>query len=208
MSRMQVVIELGRVLRDRRTLPIKYPLPEVVVILRDQESLDELKTMERYILEELNVRSLRLTTDKTTFGVCMRAEPDHRIGARLKNQFKPVMAAIQALTDEQLQRFLADGQLDVLGNMLGPEDLRIFYQFTGDRAAELAQQYETQSEKDVLVLLNVCQDQSMKDEGLAREVINLVQKLRKEGKVTPSDAVSVYYKVLASKHLNLPSNYV
>lgn len=35
----------------------------------------------------------------------------------------------------------------------------------------------------------------MKDEGLAREVINLVQKLRKEGKVTPSDAVTLYYKV-------------
>jgi hypothetical protein len=32
---------------------------------------------------------------------------------------------------------------------MGPEDLRIFYQFTGDRAAELAQQYETQAEKDV-----------------------------------------------------------
>ena len=45
------------------------------------------------------------------------------------------------------------------------------------------------------MLLNVCQDQSMKDEGLAREVINLVQKLRKEAHVTPSDAVTVYYEV-------------
>jgi isoleucyl-tRNA synthetase len=44
-----------------------------------------------------------------------------------------------------------------------------------------------------LVLLNVVQDQSMKDEGLAREAINLVQKLRKEAHVTPSDAVSVYF---------------
>jgi isoleucyl-tRNA synthetase len=35
----------------------------------------------------------------------------------------------------------------------------------------------------------------MKDEGLAREVINLVQKLRKEAHVTPSDAVTVYYEV-------------
>ena len=47
----------------------------------------------------------------------------------------------------------------------------------------------------MLVLLNVLQDQSMKDEGLAREAINLVQKLRKEAHVTPSDAVSVYYEV-------------
>lgn len=55
------------------------------------------------------------------------------------------------MTDEQLQQFLADGQLDVLGNIMGPEDLRLFYQFTGDRAVELAQQYETQAEKDVFI---------------------------------------------------------
>lgn len=110
-------------------------------------------------------------------------------------------------------RFLADGQLDVLGNTLGQEDLRLFYQFTGDRAAELAQQYETQAEKDVLVLLNVLQDQSMKDEGLAREAINLVQKLRKEAHVTPSDAVSVFYEVVPSSGyvadvVNAFSNFV
>lgn len=69
----------------------------MVVILREQESLDELQTMERYILEELNVRALKLTTDKDSFGVSLRAEPDHRIGARLKNQFKPVMAAIKVI---------------------------------------------------------------------------------------------------------------
>ena len=66
-----------------------------MVIVRDQESLEELREMEKYILEELNVRSLNLTTDKDSFGVSLRAEPDHRIGARLKGQFKPVMAAIK-----------------------------------------------------------------------------------------------------------------
>lgn len=150
----------------------QHPLPEVVVIMRDQESLNDLKSMEKYILEELNVRSMKLTTDRKSFGVTMRAEPDHRIGARLRSEFKRVTTAIQvpfhnqtwrhfvvliddflfvfqALTDGQLESFLADGQVDVLGHTLGREDLRIFYYFTGDRAAELAKQYETQSEKDV-----------------------------------------------------------
>ena len=33
---MQSVIELGRVVRDRKTMPVKYPLPELVVIHKDQ----------------------------------------------------------------------------------------------------------------------------------------------------------------------------
>ena len=58
------------------------------------------------------------------------------------------------MTDAELQQFLVDGQIDVLGNSLGPDDLRLFYQFTGPRAAELAQQYETQAEKDVSTILS------------------------------------------------------
>lgn len=54
-----------------------------------------------------------------------------------------------------MQRFLTDGQLDVLGNSLGTDDLRLFYQFTGSRAAELSQQYETQAEKDVSIFVLV-----------------------------------------------------
>ena len=74
----------------------QYPLPEVVVILRDEQALADLKVMERYILEELNVRSLHLTTDKQKFGVSLRAEPDHKtLGARLKSQFKAITLEIK-----------------------------------------------------------------------------------------------------------------
>jgi len=195
-GRMQTVIELGRILRDRKTMPVKYPLPEVVVILRDEQALKDLKLMERYILEELNVRSLELTTDKQKYGVSLRAEPDHKtLGARLKSEFKAITLEIKKLTDAQLQQFQKDGEIEVMGHTLKSEDVRIFYNFTGEKATELSERYVAQSESDTLVLLNVCPDQSMKDEGLAREVINLVQKLRKEAKVTPSDPVTVYFKV-------------
>nr|XP_060483553.1 isoleucine--tRNA ligase, cytoplasmic-like [Panthera onca] len=50
-SRMQSVIELGRVIRDRKTIPIKYPLKEIVVIHQDPEALNEIKSLEKYIIE-------------------------------------------------------------------------------------------------------------------------------------------------------------
>ena len=40
-GRMQSVVDLGRVLRDRKTMPIKFPLHEVVVIHKDQQCLDD-----------------------------------------------------------------------------------------------------------------------------------------------------------------------
>uniref|UniRef100_A0A8D1N1X7 Isoleucine--tRNA ligase, cytoplasmic n=2 Tax=Sus scrofa TaxID=9823 RepID=A0A8D1N1X7_PIG len=133
-SRMQSVIELGRVIRDRKTIPIKYPLKEIVVIHQDPEALDEIKSLEKYIIETIVVE----------------------------------------------------------GHELHEEDIRLMYTF--DQAAGGTTQFEAHSDAQVLVLLDVTPDQSMVDEGMAREVINRIQKLRKKCNLVPTDEITVYYK--------------
>ncbi|XP_017264217.1 isoleucine--tRNA ligase, cytoplasmic [Kryptolebias marmoratus] len=192
-SQMQSVIELGRVIRDRKTLPVKYPLKEVVVIHQDPEALKDIQSLQKYILEELNVRQLTLSTDKDKYGIRLRAEPDHMVlGKRLKGGFKAVTASIKELTNEQLEAFQKTGSIVVDGHELHEEDLRLMYTF--DQSSGSAAQYEAHSDAQVLVLLDVTPDQSMVDEGVAREVINRIQKLRKKGHLVPSDEITVYYR--------------
>ncbi|XP_063222598.1 isoleucine--tRNA ligase, cytoplasmic [Bacillus rossius redtenbacheri] len=194
-SRMQSVIELGRVIRDRKTIPIKYPLPEVVVIHEDEQCLKDIRSLEKYILDELNVRKVTLTKEKQKYGVCLRAEPDHKtLGARLKGEFKAVTAGVKALSDRDVQTFLSQGFIDVLGHRLEPADLRIMYSFTGAAAEDLAQRYEAHS-NDFLIMMDVTPDDTMQDEGIARELINRVQKLRKKAHLVPSDEVTAYYSI-------------
>uniref|UniRef100_A0A672GGT6 isoleucine--tRNA ligase n=1 Tax=Salarias fasciatus TaxID=181472 RepID=A0A672GGT6_SALFA len=192
-SQMQSVIELGRVIRDRKTLPVKYPLKEVVVIHQDPEALKDIQSLQKYILEELNVRQLTLSTDKDKYGIRLRAEPDHMVlGKRLKGAFKAVTASIKELSSEQLEAFQKTGSIVVDGHELHEEDLRLMYTF--DQSSGSAAQYEAHSDAQVLVLLDVSPDQSMVDEGVAREVINRIQKLRKKGHLVPSDEITVYYR--------------
>ncbi|XP_029548667.1 isoleucine--tRNA ligase, cytoplasmic [Salmo trutta] len=189
---MQSVIELGRVIRDRRTLPVKYPLKEVVVIHQDPEALRDIASLQKYILEELNVRKLTLSTDKDKYGISLRAEPDHMVlGKRLKAAFKSITASIKELKSEQLEIFQKTGSIVVDGQELHEEDLRLMYTF--NQTSGSATQYEAHSDSQVLVLLDVTPDQSMLDEGVAREVINRIQKLRKKGHLVPSDEITVYY---------------
>uniref|UniRef100_A0A3B1JG29 Isoleucine--tRNA ligase, cytoplasmic n=1 Tax=Astyanax mexicanus TaxID=7994 RepID=A0A3B1JG29_ASTMX len=191
-SQMQSVIELGRVIRDRKTLPVKYPLREVVVIHQDPEALRDIQSLQKYILEELNVRQLTLSTDKDKYGIRLRAEPDHMVlGKRLKGAFKSVTASIKELKSEQLEVFQKTGTIVVDGHELHEEDLRLMYTF--DQTSGSAAQYEAHSDAQVLVLLDFTPDQSLVDEGVAREVINRVQKLRKKGHLVPSDEITVYY---------------
>jgi len=201
-ARMQAVVDLGRVLRDRKTMPIKYPLPEVVVIHKDNQCLKDLASLERYILEELNVRKLTLSANKAAYGVTLRAEPDHKtLGLRLKGAFKAVMAEIKTLSDEVLTKFV-DGaeELEVQGHKLTREDVRIMYSFAGERAAELGQKYEADSSEDVLVLLDTTPDASMLEEGVAREVVNRVQKFRKSAGLKVADEVTMHFTVDPEGH--------
>ncbi|XP_027593463.1 isoleucine--tRNA ligase, cytoplasmic [Pipra filicauda] len=189
-SCLQSVIELGRVIRDRKTIPVKYPLKEVVVIHQDPEALENIRSLEKYVLEELNVRRVTLSADKDKYGVRLRAEPDHTVlGKRLKGAFKPLVAAIKELKSEQLEKFQETGTIVVEGHELHGEDLRLMYQI-----AEGSSQFEAHSDAQVLVLLDVTPDQAMVDEGVAREVINRIQKLRKKRNLVPTDEISVYYR--------------
>jgi len=197
---MQAVIDLGRVLRDRKTMPLKYPLPEVVVIHKEQECLEDIGSLEKYIQEELNIRQVTLSADKASYGVTLRAEPDHKtLGPRLGGAFKSVMADIKKLDDSTLTAFVDGGNLEVQGHTLAREEVRIMYTFAGDRS-DLSEKYEADSSGEILVLLDTTPDQTMLEEGVAREVINRVQKLRKSAGLKVSDKVTMFYTVSPAEH--------
>lgn len=191
-AHMQSVIELGRVIRDRKTVPIKYPLPEVVVVHQDAQYISDVKSLEEYILSELNVRRLTVTTDKSVYGITLRAEPDHKIlGVRLKNDFKNVTAAIKSLTDKEINEMVAQGYRQIAGHRVELSEVRLIFKSDDLNSGR----YEVHSDNDVLVLLDVTPDSSMQDEGTAREIINRVQKLRKKAHLVPTDEIKVFYQV-------------
>ena len=188
---MQSVIEAGRVLRDRNTLPIKYPLKEVVVVDSDDTLLADATSLESYIVSELNVRKLTVSSDKQKYDVKLTAKPNHMLlGKRLKRDFKPVSAAIATLTDAELSEMKECGSRNILGHTIQFDELYTAYEVTSDTGS-----YAATSLNNILILLDCNMDQDMMEEGQAREVVNRVQKLRKKAHLVPTDKITVYYKV-------------
>ncbi|XP_032116415.1 isoleucine--tRNA ligase, cytoplasmic-like isoform X5 [Sapajus apella] len=147
-SRMQSVIELGRVIRDHKTIPIKYPLKEIVVIHQDPEALKDIKSLEKYVIEELNVRKVTLSTDKNKYGIRLRAEPDNVVlEKRLKGAFKAGMTSIKQLSSEELEQFQKTRTIVVEGHELHDEDIRLMYTF--DQATGGTAQFEAHSDAQV-----------------------------------------------------------
>lgn len=56
--------------------------------------------------QELNVRKLTITMDKSSYGVTLKAEPEHKqLGKKLTSAIGAVTAAIKALRDEEIERY-------------------------------------------------------------------------------------------------------
>lgn len=190
-ARMQSIIELGRVVRDRKTIPIKYPLPEVIVVHQDPQHLEDILSLKEYILSELNVRKITTTSDKSKFGITLRAEPDHKVlGLRLKQEFKAVTQGIKALSDLEINDMVSKGYRLICGQIIDISEVRLIFKSESLNT----NQYEVNSDNDFLILMDISPDSSMQNEGVAREIINRIQKLRKKAHLVPTDEISVFYK--------------
>ena len=106
-NNMQRVIELGRVIRDRKTLPLKYPLAKVVVISRDESIPKDVEELSDYIKSELNVLDLETTDNKDQYGVQVIGQPDIKLlGARLRGDSRGVIEAIKRMSELDLEDYL------------------------------------------------------------------------------------------------------
>ncbi|CAJ0936945.1 unnamed protein product, partial [Mesorhabditis belari] len=191
---MRSVMELVRVVRDRKGIAIKYPLKEMIVINRDAQFLDDVDDLSHYILSELNVRKLVVSSDKEKYGVRLKAEPNFRLlGARLKGDQKKVAEYLKKeISQAELAQFLNEGKLVVVGYELTSEEVSVSYSGMGDQAAT---HHEYHSDVNTIVVVDVSEDDTLLEEGLAREVTNRIQKLRKAAKLVQTDKASVYCTV-------------
>lgn len=194
-SRMQRVIELGRVSRERRAIGLKQPLKTLIVIHPDESYLADIRSLEDYIIEELNIHSLILSSDEEKYRVQYSVTADWpSLGKKLKKDAQKVKKALPNLTSDDVRRFVQAKTITVEGIPLGEEDLIVR---RGLREDDASKTLETNTDNDVLTILDTELYPELAREGIAREIINRVQQLRKRAKLVPTDDVKMEYKVLS-----------
>lgn len=197
---MQKVINLGRTARERRTISLKTPLRSIVVV-SDQQHLSDVESLQNYVKGELNVQEVVLSSDEAKYNIILEAKVDWpTLGKKLKKEVQKVRKALPNLTQDQLRQYQADKTITVDGIALEENDLEIVRVLSRTEGTATEQpRLEPAFSTDVIILLDT--DVSGEDivhEGLAREMINRVQKLRKKSNLVPTDDVHMQYGVLAN----------
>lgn len=199
-KRVQSIIEQGRVIRDKKNVPLKTPLKSLVIIHTDPAYLKHVRDLEKYIVEELNVREVIITDDEAAHKVVYKAQADWPVlGKKLKKDIARVKKGLPQLSSEEVFNYLKTNKCTVDGIELVEGDLTISRTIDDCGAG-----FEVSTDQDVLCLLDTNVYDEYKGEATVREVLNRVQKLRKTLGLEVTDDVHIEYSVLKdTDELNL-----
>ncbi|GAB1193609.1 tRNA synthetases class I-domain-containing protein [Aspergillus pseudonomiae] len=194
-ARMQKVIEMGRVSRERRALGLKTPLKTLVVIHQDPQFLEDVKSLQSYILEELNIIELILSSDEEKYNVQYSVTADWpTLGKKLKKDAQKVKKSLPSLTSNDVKKFVSDKKIIVDGIELIEGDLIVRRGVKEDASSE---GMEPNADDDVLTILDANLHPELAHQGLGREIINRLQRLRKKAGLVPTDDVKMEYAILS-----------
>eukprot|EP00439_Symbiodinium_sp_Y106_P016919 s6884_g2.t1 len=121
--RMQTVVELGRTCRERRKVGLKMPLKSMTIMNKDEGFMKDVKALQKYIEEELNVMEVVYKADaEITLSGTLNFKA---LGKRLGKDMKTVKDAVTNLSQTQLVDFEKTGEITVEGHKLTGDDIQL-----------------------------------------------------------------------------------
>ncbi|HET8655781.1 MAG TPA: isoleucine--tRNA ligase [Longimicrobiaceae bacterium] len=174
---------LGRAARERVKIRVRQPLGALYAVVPDDvEVTPELLEI---LEDELNVHTVEFMEEAEAL-VTFSARPNFKaLGARLGKRTPKAAEAIRALPSDALAEFRRGQPVRVVVEgepvELGAEDLEIVQEARGELVVEAEGAYT--------VALDATITPGLRAEGLARELVNRVQRLRKEADFEVSDRI-------------------
>ena len=216
MNNMISVIELGRKLREKEKISLKKPVAKLIIINYDQQFLDDLKVVEKYVVEELNVNEIEYVNDEATY-IKLGVKPNYEIAYKrskeikddmvtldkqddpelieeekqAKNEGNKLIAQIKSLQYEEIKKLIEEGQLEKDGTTLTKEQITVERKFLPQFEKDKVLVCLTNS--DCGIRIDKTSNDEIQKSYLSREIINRIQKLRQKNGIKVTDEIVVTY---------------
>jgi isoleucyl-tRNA synthetase len=187
MAAAQKVVSLCLALRNEKNIRVRQPLKRVLIYTKNQTERSTLQKMQAIICDELNVKHMELV-DSAEELVVKNIKPNFKLlGPKLGKVIGIIAPVLQALTPEQIKNFELNGheRIVIEGQEIKIQlsDVEIHTQPRPGLAAY--------SDGEITVAIDLELTAELIDEGIAREMINRIQNLRKESDFAVTDRIDI-----------------
>ncbi|MBR6048637.1 MAG: isoleucine--tRNA ligase [Bacteroidales bacterium] len=176
MQLAQKVCSMVLGLRKKSNLRVRQPLQKIVIPVRDENMKTQIEKVQHLICSELNVKEIEFLAADNDLLV-KKIKPNFKtLGPRYGKVMKALGAAIMAFSQQQINALEADGRCVV--NVEG-QDCEVLIS-----DVEIATQdipgWVVANDGNLTVALDIQLTPELVDEGIARELVNRIQNIRKE----------------------------
>ena len=185
MSLAQQATSMILSLRKRAEKNVRQPLQNAVIPAPDQETLEALLRVEDLIKSEVNVKELVIVrAEDSEIKLVKKIKPNFKVlGKKVGGMMKQLAAAIAQMTQDDIAAFEAAGTFTLCDYALVAEDVDII---TEDMPGWLVANNGT-----ITIALDIELTPALIEEGIARELINRIQNLRKSSGLEITDRIAV-----------------
>ncbi|MFR1234751.1 MAG: isoleucine--tRNA ligase [Barnesiella sp.] len=183
----QDITSMVLALRRKVNIKVRQPLTTLMIPVLDAEQKESIEAVQSLILSEVNVKELKFV-DNTAGILVKRVKPDFKkLGPRYGKIMKQLAAAISNMTQEEILTFEQNG--------------KFIFVIEGQEAVIEAGDVEVISEDipgwlvanegRLTVALDITVTDELKREGIARELVNRIQNIRKTNGFDITDKIEV-----------------
>ena len=189
MSAAQTITSLVLSLRRKSNIKVRQPLQQIMIPAIDDEQRRILQSIEQLVLTEVNVKSLRIVSSDE--GVLVkRVKPDFKkLGPKFGKLMKSVATAIQQMSQQQIAQLERDGSISLnvaeTEALIEAADVEII--------SEDIPGWLVANQDNITVALDITITPELRREGIAREIVNRVQNIRKSRDYQITDRINLVF---------------
>ena len=181
----QTITSLVLSLRRKANLKVRQPLQRIMIPAIDSAQAESIMAMKDLVLGEVNVKELQLVSGDDTMLV-KRVKPDFKkLGPKFGKAMKQVAAAVQSMSQHDIATLEREGSITLqLGDAPATIELCDVEVMSEDIPGWLVA-----SEGNVTVALDITVTPELRMEGLARDIVNRIQNIRKDRNYEITDKI-------------------
>jgi isoleucyl-tRNA synthetase len=188
MEAVQVTVSLGHALRKEHKLKVRQPLATAQLASANPQILDFLKDQQHLISEELNVKEVTFSSNEKDL-VSLKAKPNFRVlGKKVGKLMKQAQAVIEQFGQKELSELLNQDSVHVTIDghsiLLTSEDVQV--------EREVKDGLIAANQGMITIALNTELNEELLLEGLAREIVNKVNTMRREADFAVTDRIQLH----------------
>ena len=187
MQTAQRISSLVLSIRQKEKIKVRQPLQRIMVPILNATQRKEIMAVANLIKSEVNIKEIELMDDASEILV-KQIKPNYKVlGPKFGKDMKAVANAVNGLEKEDIRKIEQEGeltlQLDNKNIILQLSDVEI--------TSQDIEGWLVASSGSLTVALDITIDESLKNEGIARELVNRIQNMRKESGFDVTDKISL-----------------